>query len=138
MALQEANIYMVLNKIYNEDCIQGMNRLYANSCDYAIWATKGKGWTFNRQRETYENAIFEYPVVHHSKRIHPTQKPVELIEDIIKIHSNEGDIILDPFMGSGSTAIACLNTNRRYLGFELDSNYFKESNKRIMSFISLF
>lgn len=114
------------------------DRLYVNSCEYAIWATKGKGWTFNRQRETYENAIFEYPVVHHSKRIHPTQKPVELIEDIIKIHSNEGDIILDPFMGSGSTAIACLNTNRRYLGFELDSNYFKESNKRIMSFISLF
>lgn len=106
-------------------------RLYVTSCEYAIWATKGKGWTYNRQRETYENCIFEYPVEHHSRRIHPTQKPVELMEDLIKIHTNERDVVLDPFSGSGSTAIACINTNRNYIGFELEKEYYDLANKRI-------
>ena len=53
------------------------------------------------------------------------------MEDLIKIHSNEGDVILDPFMGSGSTAIACLNTGRNYIGFELDEKYHSSANKRI-------
>lgn len=76
------------------------DRLYVTARETAIWAVKGRGWTFNRQRDTYENGFFEYPLVHHSKRIHKTQKPIELMEDLIKIHSNEGDIVLDPFSGS--------------------------------------
>lgn len=107
------------------------DRLYVTARETAIWAVKGKGWTFNRQRDTYENGFFEYPIVHHSKRIHKTQKPVELMEDLIKIHSNEGDIVLDPFSGSASTAVACINTNRNYIGFELDEEYFKLSVKRL-------
>ena len=81
-------------------------RLYVTSCEFAIWAVKGKGWTFNRQRNTYENGIFEYPLVSHSKRIHPTQKHEDLISDLLKIHSNPNDLVLDPFMGSGTTAVA--------------------------------
>lgn len=50
------------------------DRLYVTSCEFAIWAVKGKGWTFNRQRDTYENTIFEYPLVSNKQRIHPTQK----------------------------------------------------------------
>ncbi len=107
------------------------DRLYVTTCEFAIWATKGKGWTFNRQRSNYENAIFEYPSVHSKKRLHKTQKPIELIEDIIKIHTNENDIILDPFMGSGSTAIACINTNRSYMGFEISKEYYDISEERI-------
>jgi site-specific DNA-methyltransferase (adenine-specific) len=67
----------------------------------------------------------------HEKTIHPTQKPLALFEYLIKTYTNEGDIVLDNCMGSGTTAIACLNTNRRFIGFELEREYFDLSNKRI-------
>lgn len=63
--------------------------------------------------------------------IHPTQKPVSLIEWIIKTYSNEGDIILDNCIGSGSTAIACINTNRKYIGYELDKTFYDKCITRI-------
>lgn len=107
------------------------DRLYVNSCEFALWATKGDGWTFNRQRDTYENAIFEYPVVHSKGRIHPTEKPLELIKDLVKIHSNEGDILLEPFSGSGSLAHACKELNRNFIAFELDKEYYIKSCERI-------
>lgn len=107
------------------------DRLYVTSCEFAIWATKGKGWTFNRQRENYENTIFKYPIVSAKQRIHTTQKPTELIQDLILIHSNPNDIVLDPFMGSGTTAIAALNTQRNFIGFETDENYFSLACNRI-------
>lgn len=109
------------------------DRLYVTTCEFAIWATKGKGWIFNRQRQTYENTIFQYPIVSAKKRIHPTQKPVDLLKDLVLIHSNPGDIVLDPFMGSGSTAIAAIETGRKFVGFELDSNYYDAARKRIKS-----
>lgn len=65
------------------------------------------------------------------KRIHPTQKPVKLLEYLIKTYSNEGEIILDNCMGSGSTAIACINLDRNYTGFELDREYFEVAQDRI-------
>ena len=64
-------------------------------------------------------------------KIHPTQKPVDLIEWLIKTYSNEGDLILDNCMGSGTTAIAALNTGRHFIGFETDEKYYNESLKRI-------
>ena len=64
-------------------------------------------------------------------RIHPTQKPVALFEYLIKTYSNEGDLVLDNCMGSGTTAIACINTNRNYIGFETDKTYYDLANKRI-------
>ena len=66
-------------------------------------------------------------------RYHPTQKPSELIQMLIERYSKEGDTILDCFIGSGSTAIACINTNRRYIGFELDTGYYNTSIDRICS-----
>lgn len=107
------------------------DRLYVTSIEVALWAVKGKGWTFNRQRDTYENAIFDYTTVNHRHRIHPTQKPLQLIEDILRIHSNEGDVILDTFMGSGTTAEACVRNNRNFIGFELDAEYAKLARERL-------
>lgn len=107
-------------------------RLYVSSCEYAIWAIKkGKKWTFNRQRQSFENAVFEYPKVHHSHRIHTTQKPIKLMEEIINIHTNSADIVLDPFAGSGTTLVACQNLNRKYLGFEKDENYYAKAKERL-------
>ena len=62
---------------------------------------------------------------------HPTQKPIKLITRIIRLSSNENDLILDPFMGSGTTAVVCKNENRNYIGFELNNTYCELSNKRI-------
>lgn len=67
----------------------------------------------------------------HYSAIHPTQKPVRLIERLLAIISCDGDIILDPFSGSASTAIACINTNRNYIGFEIDKEFYELSVKRI-------
>ena len=64
-------------------------------------------------------------------KIHPTQKPVELFEYLIKTYTDEEDIVLDNCMGSGTTAIACINTNRNYIGFELDTTYYNLANERI-------
>lgn len=63
--------------------------------------------------------------------LHPTQKPVSLCEYFIKTYSNEVDIILDPFIGSGTTAVAAKNTNREYIGFEKDNEYFEIAKNRL-------
>lgn len=63
--------------------------------------------------------------------IHPTQKPVALLEYLIKTYTNEGDTVLDNCMGSGSTGVACINTNRNFIGYELNEKYFEIAEKRI-------
>ena len=79
--------------------------------------------------EYYPISIIEFS---NAKRgVHPTQKPVALFEYLIKTYTNEGETVLDNCMGSGTTAIACLNTNRNYIGFELDEEYYKASLDRI-------
>jgi DNA modification methylase len=63
--------------------------------------------------------------------VHPTQKPVALLEYLIKTYTNEGDTVLDFTMGSGSTGVACKNTNRNFIGIEMDKNYFDIAKNRI-------
>lgn len=103
------------------------DRLYVTTIEIALWAVKGKGWTFNRQKETYENGIFHFGTVNSRVRKHPTQKPQKLLEELLKIHSNEGDLILDPFSGSGAISVACERLNRHYIAFEIDEIYYKNS-----------
>ena len=71
-----------------------------------------------------------------NNRYHPTQKPVALFEYLIKTYTNEGDIVLDNCMGSGTTAIACINTNRNYIGFEINKHYCDIANERIRKAIA--
>ena len=66
-----------------------------------------------------------------TRRVHPTQKPVDLLEYLIKTYTNENETVLDFTMGSGSTGVACMNTNRKFIGIELDNNYFDIASKRI-------
>ena len=78
------------------------------------------------------NIIDNYPNCSNKKdRLHPTQKPVALLEYLIKTYTNEGDIVLDNCMGSGSTGVACMNTNRHFIGIELDKKYFEIANERL-------
>lgn len=72
-----------------------------------------------------------------SKRFHPTQKPVSLLEYLIKIYTNEGDTVLDNCMGSGSTGLACVNTGRNFIGMELSEQYFEIAKQRIEEAVNL-
>ena len=81
--------------------------------------------------DKYPKSIIEFQKPHPSKAIHPTQKPLELIEYLIKTYSNEEDLILDNTMGSGTTGVGCRNLNRRFIGIEKEKKYFDIAYKRI-------
>ena len=81
--------------------------------------------------EKYPTSIMKFQKPHPSVCVHPTQKPVALLEYLIKTYTNEGDTVLDNCMGSGSTGVACQNTNREFIGMELDEKYFNIAKERI-------
>jgi len=84
----------------------------------------------------YSHNIFKYQAPKGKNRIHPTQKPLELIKELIKITTKKGDLVLDPFMGSGTTAVACRQLNRDFIGFEIDKEYCSKANERLKEFVS--
>ena len=105
------------------------DRRYVTDYECAVWFTKKKAkWTFNRQDLTYQRPEFVCSV---DKGLHPTQKSLKLMQELILIHSNEGDVVLDCFMGSGTAGVACVNTNRKFIGIEKDGGYFKVAKERI-------
>lgn len=79
--------------------------------------------------------VWEFPRVSGKKQLHQNQKPVNLIKQCIEKSSDPGAIVFDGFMGSGTTAIACLETGRRYIGYELDPEYYKIANDRILDYM---
>ncbi len=83
----------------------------------------------------YPKTILNFPK-HSQCGLHPTQKPVDLFEYLIKTYSNEGDTVLDNCIGSGTTAIAAINTNREWIGIEKDEKFFKIAQNRINHLIS--
>ena len=100
---------------------------YLTNCrEIALVAIKGSKPTFNSK---YDNGIYRYPLQGGKNRFHPTQKSLPLFEELIKKHSNEGDTVLDTFLGSGTTAIACKNTNRQFKGCEISTDYYDKLMK---------
>lgn len=79
----------------------------------------------------YPTDILDFSNAKQKDKVHPTQKPVELIEYLIKTYTNDGETVLDFTMGSGSTGVACVNTNRNFIGIELDKGYFEIAKSRI-------
>lgn len=112
---------------------RNVSRRYVTDYEFAIWAINDKGkWTFNKDKnKSYLKPEFVHSVVIGKKRIHPTEKSISLIEEILKIHTNEGDIVFDPFSGSGAISYAANKLNRFYIGSEISKTYFDKSNKRI-------
>ncbi len=109
------------------------DRRYVQDTEFAIWAVKKNSkWVFNKPKSiSYLRSCFETSTVSgREKTIHPTQKSLKLMEQIIKIHTNENDIILDPFMGSGTTGIAAIKNKRKFIGIEIENNYFEIAKKR--------
>ena len=100
----------------------------SNAREIAISCVKGGKATFNSK---YDNGIYEYPIYGGKDRFHPTQKSLPLFEELITKHSNEGDIVVDPYAGSGTTALAAKNTNRIFICGEPDEDYFKKGKDRV-------
>lgn len=104
-----------------KDIYGGGESFRKGASDGLTRTTKGK----------YPKSILTISNANRKGKIHPTQKPVALLEYLIKTYTNENETVLDSTMGSGSTGVACINTNRRFIGIELDDNYFNIAKERI-------
>lgn len=101
---------------------------YLTNCrEIALLGVKGGKPTFNSK---YDNAIYNFPLQGGKSRFHPTQKSLLLFEELIKKHSNEGDVVMDTFLGSGTTAIAAKNTKRAFKGCEISKEYYEKMNDK--------
>ena len=99
----------------------------SNAREIAISCVKGGKATFNSK---YDKGVYEYPIYSGKDRFHPTQKSLPLFEGLIKKHSNEGDVVVDPYGGSGTTYVAALNTNRICISGEPSEEYFQKGYDR--------
>ncbi len=104
------------------------NRWYMKELEYVLYFWKGKARRINNAGSSQ---LFKAP--NPKKKIHPTEKPVALMEHYILNSTNEGDTVLDPFMGSGTTGVACANLKRKFIGIELDQDYFEIACQRIQA-----
>lgn len=103
------------------------SRWYMKNQEYILFMRKGKA---KPVKNSGIGHILEFDNIIGNKK-HPCEKPIDLLETLILNSSNENDIVLDCFMGSGSTGVACRNTNRRFIGIELDEKYFNIAKDRI-------
>ena len=108
------------------------SQFYMKNCEYTLLLRKGSSKYVNdiggsKTVHKFENII--------GNKVHPTEKPIDLMEFYVKNSSNEGDVVLDMFMGSGSTGVACLNTNRKFIGVEMNEEYFDIGVKRMQESI---
>ena len=127
----ERNKYMFSILVWEKPLsIINKNR-YSQNTEYIIRIYE-YGTGLNRiEKNEYYNKVKKCKPINGKKKLHPTEKPVELINQIIELSSKENDTILDCFMGSGSTGVACINTNRNFIGIELDKKYFEIAKERI-------
>lgn len=102
-------------------------RLWLSGLEFCVFARKPNA-TFN---ERCKKALWQFPSGR--SKIHPTEKPVKLMERLVLASSNQGDVVLDNCMGSGTTGVACMNTGRRFIGMEMDSGYFAIAQQRIQA-----
>ena len=110
--------------------IRGKSRVYSQNKNF-----RSPNYTNQKMKdykEKFPQSIIEFSNANqHIKRFHPTQKPVALLEYLIKTYTQKNDVVLDNCMGSGSTGVACINTNRKFIGYELQQDYFEIAEKRI-------
>lgn len=110
-----------------DNCV--MNKYYMNQLEFILMLRKGAAKNVNNMG--ISNCLSCPNIIGKGEQHHPTTKPVALMEVLIRQSSNEGDIVLDPFAGGGSTLIAAKRLNRRYIGFEIDKQYYDMAVKRL-------
>lgn len=107
------------------------NNKHLSDLEYIVYA-RGDGATFNNDVPiAWKKKLYRSGVVSNRDRIHPTQKGVEHIGQYIELHSKPNDVVLDCFMGSGTTAISAIKTKRRFIGFEIDDEFYSKATMRI-------
>lgn len=104
------------------------NRYYMKNCEFITFLYKGAAKPIN---EMGCKCAVEIKNINGKDKRHPTEKPVDLLKQYVINSTTPNQVVLDPFMGSGSTGVACVNTKRRFIGIELDAGYFKIAEKRI-------
>ena len=116
---------------YNPQMTKGKmrNKKIAPTKDFEVYGQITPIDNFND--DYYPSSILEFSNANQKAKSHPTQKPVKLLEYLIKTYTNEGETVLDNTMGSGTTGVACINTNRNFIGMELDDKYFEIAKARI-------
>ena len=123
--------FKVLNILFWDKGNVTPNKWYMKAGEFIVMFRKGKAININNMGDStllsFKNGI--------GHKLHPTEKPVDMMERLILNSSNENDIVLDPFMGSGTTAEACINTNRQYIGFELDTTYCGIAEQRLLDIV---
>lgn len=103
---------------------------YAPKYEFILYGHKGRSVFRNKRFSD----VMDFPKISSDKLLHPTEKNIDMLELFIKNNSDEMNIILDPFMGSGTTGIACKNLNRNFIGIELDEGYFNIAKDRISTY----
>lgn len=112
--------------------IPACNNKHISECEFAVYV-RGKGAYFNNDTPMeWKKKIYVSPICPDGK-LHPTQKPLDLIRRYILLHTKPNEIVFDAFMGSGTTAVACIRENRHYIGCELNKEYYDKANKRILA-----
>ena len=106
------------------------NKWYMQRLEFILFLRKGKAKNINNMGTT---TLLQVPNIKKGTKLHPTQKPIKLMKILIENSSNENDIVLDPFMGVGSTVLAALKSNRQFIGFEIDENYYNIAAERIVN-----
>lgn len=104
------------------------NRWYMKNCEFILFLYKGKAKSIKNMSCSQ---FFECKNKLGRDKLHPTEKPIQILEELILNSSEENDFVLDCFMGSGSTGVACLRTKRNFLGFEIDENYYNIATKNL-------
>lgn len=109
------------------------DRMFVNDVEFAIWGVynsknKPSKWTFNRENSLEKCVI---PTTVQSSKLHPTMKDEKVINYLLRVLTNENDSVLDLFMGSGTTGVACRKLKRNFIGIELDTRYFEVAKRRI-------
>ena len=120
----------VLHWIKNNPVPSISGKTYIYSVEYILWYVFKRPYAFNSEKQE-NNYFFDNTVIGKERTDHPTQKPIKLIINLIKTHSNANNLILDPFFGSGTTGVACEKLNRRWIGIEISEKYCEIAKKRI-------
>lgn len=129
----DCNVKDVIRWVKKNPMPRNIQRRYVLDNEIAIWAVKsGAKWVFNNGSGKYLRPEYSTAIVSGKEKVkHPTQKSLELMEQLIQVHTNKNDLVLDPFAGSGTTCVACQNTNRKFLGIEINKNFFKIATNRL-------
>lgn len=131
----KSNFKFVKSLIWNKGN-KIMGHYYMSQFEYILLFRKGKGKKINKcGTADILNIPNKKTKNENKKNLHDTEKPIELMQILVENSSQENEIVLDPFMGIGTTAIACINTNRKYIGFELDTTYCSIAQQRILNIV---